>query len=164
MSPSWWDYGLGIGGFGVALCFAGWLLWSQDRRISTLIDRLIQVQLRGPDITELNRLAPRLADLLRATPGAVDVGLSTKGQKPEIDVELDRPLAGTLGVTVGQVAQSLRPAFAGIDAGALTCGIASGADQDRRGFAVVQRGIKGGDGEPVVVRGRGVIHAQPDVE
>jgi HAE1 family hydrophobic/amphiphilic exporter-1 len=77
----------------------------------------IQVQLRGPDIAELNRLAPRLADLLRATPGAVDVGLSTKGQKPEIEVELDRPLAGTLGVTVGQVAQSLRPAFAGIDAG-----------------------------------------------
>ena len=77
----------------------------------------IQVQLRGPDITELNRLAPKLADMLRATPGAVDVGLSTKGQKPEIEVELDRPLAGTLGVTVGQVAQSLRPAFAGIDAG-----------------------------------------------
>jgi HAE1 family hydrophobic/amphiphilic exporter-1 len=77
----------------------------------------IQVQLRGPDISELNRLAPALADLMRATPGAVDVGLSTKGQKPEIEVELDRPLAGTLGVTVGQVAQSLRPAFAGIDAG-----------------------------------------------
>lgn len=77
----------------------------------------IQVQLRGPDTTTLNGLAPRIADLLRATPGAVDVGLSTKGQKPEIDVELDRALAGTLGVTVGQVAQSLRPAFAGIDAG-----------------------------------------------
>ena len=30
---------------------------------------------------------------------------------------LDRGLAGSLGVTVGQVAQSLRPAFAGIDAG-----------------------------------------------
>lgn len=40
MNPSWWDYGLGIGGFGVALCFAGWLLWTQDRRITTLIDRL----------------------------------------------------------------------------------------------------------------------------
>jgi HAE1 family hydrophobic/amphiphilic exporter-1 len=32
-------------------------------------------------------------------------------------VELNRGLAGSLGVTVGQVAQSLRPAFAGIDAG-----------------------------------------------
>ena len=32
-------------------------------------------------------------------------------------MQLNRGLAGSLGVTVGQVAQSLRPAFAGIDAG-----------------------------------------------
>jgi HAE1 family hydrophobic/amphiphilic exporter-1 len=32
-------------------------------------------------------------------------------------VDLDRGLAGSLGLTVGQVAQALRPAFAGIDAG-----------------------------------------------
>ena len=50
-------------------------------------------------------------------PGAVDIGLSTKGQKPELEVELNRGVAGSLGLTVGQVAQSLRPAFAGIDAG-----------------------------------------------
>jgi HAE1 family hydrophobic/amphiphilic exporter-1 len=50
-------------------------------------------------------------------PGAVDVGLSTRGQKPELEVQLNRGLAGALGVTVGQVAQSLRPAFAGLDAG-----------------------------------------------
>ncbi len=50
-------------------------------------------------------------------PGAVDISLSTKGQKPELDVQVDRGLAGSLGVTVGQVAQALRPAFAGIDVG-----------------------------------------------
>jgi HAE1 family hydrophobic/amphiphilic exporter-1 len=50
-------------------------------------------------------------------PGAVDIGLSTKGQKPELEIDLNRGVAGTLGLTVGQVAQSLRPAFAGIDAG-----------------------------------------------
>ena len=54
---------------------------------------------------------------MRKVPGAVDVALSTKGQKPELDVQLDRGLAGSLGVTVGQVAQALRPAFAGIDVG-----------------------------------------------
>lgn len=32
-------------------------------------------------------------------------------------MQIDRGLAGSLGVSVGQVAQSLRPAFAGIDAG-----------------------------------------------
>src|SRR6185312_2680106 len=50
-------------------------------------------------------------------PGAVDIGLSTKGQEPELEIELNRGVAGSLGLTVGQVAQSLRPAFAGIDAG-----------------------------------------------
>jgi hydrophobic/amphiphilic exporter-1 (mainly G- bacteria), HAE1 family len=49
--------------------------------------------------------------------GAGDVGLSTKGQRPELQVDLNRGLAGTLGVTVGTVAQSLRPAFAGLHAG-----------------------------------------------
>jgi HAE1 family hydrophobic/amphiphilic exporter-1 len=43
--------------------------------------------------------------------------LSSKGQRPELTVDLDRSLAGSLGLTVGQVAQALRPAFAGIDAG-----------------------------------------------
>ena len=32
-------------------------------------------------------------------------------------MELDRGLAGSLGISVGQVAQALRPAFAGIDVG-----------------------------------------------
>ena len=77
----------------------------------------IQLQLRGPDIRELARLADRMVEDVRKVPGAVDVGLSTKGQKPELDVQIDRGMAGTLGLTVGQLAQALRPAFAGIDAG-----------------------------------------------
>jgi hydrophobic/amphiphilic exporter-1 (mainly G- bacteria), HAE1 family len=77
----------------------------------------IQLQLRGPEAGELNRLAQAVAAEMRQVPGAVDVALSTKGQKPELDVLLDRGLAGSLGITVGQVAQALRPAFAGIDVG-----------------------------------------------
>ncbi len=49
--------------------------------------------------------------------GATDIGLSTRGQRPELEVRINRGLAGTLGLNLGQVAQSLRPAFAGIDAG-----------------------------------------------
>ena len=55
--------------------------------------------------------------MVEQTKGAVDIALSSKGQRPELTVDLDRGLAGSLGLTVGQVAQSLRPAFAGIDAG-----------------------------------------------
>ena len=75
------------------------------------------VQIRGSDLA---RSAPRCrpgAAGRRQLPGAADVGLSTKGQRPELQLDLNRGLAGTLGVTVGQVAQSLRPAFAGLHAG-----------------------------------------------
>jgi HAE1 family hydrophobic/amphiphilic exporter-1 len=77
----------------------------------------IQIQVRGPDAAELTRLSQQVASEVSQVPGAVDVALSTKGQKPELDVQVDRGLAGSLGVTVGQVAQALRPAFAGIDVG-----------------------------------------------
>jgi HAE1 family hydrophobic/amphiphilic exporter-1 len=80
-------------------------------------EKQIQLQVRGPDASELTRLAQEVAAEMRQVPGAVEVGLSTKGQKPELDVQLDRGLAGSIGVTVGQVAQALRPAFAGIDVG-----------------------------------------------
>jgi HAE1 family hydrophobic/amphiphilic exporter-1 len=80
--------------------------------------KAIQIQMKGDDARVLTSLAQRAADQIVAkVPGAVDVGLSTRGQKPELEVQLNRGLAGSLGITVGQVAQSLRPAFAGIDAG-----------------------------------------------
>ena len=77
----------------------------------------IMIQLQGPDIAVLNRLAEQVEAEVRKVPGAVDVSLSTKGQKPELTVELNRGLAGSLGVTAAQVAQAMRPAFAGIDVG-----------------------------------------------
>ncbi|MBN1207822.1 MAG: efflux RND transporter permease subunit [Myxococcaceae bacterium] len=77
----------------------------------------VQLQLTGPDARMLSELAEKLKGEVAQVPGAVDVGLSTRAQRPELEVELRRGLAGQLGVTVGQVAQSLRPAFAGLDAG-----------------------------------------------
>ncbi|WP_257462735.1 efflux RND transporter permease subunit [Archangium lipolyticum] len=77
----------------------------------------IQLELRGPDARELTRLAEQVRREVEKVPGAVDVGLSTRGEKPEVEVEVDRGVAGRLNVTVAQVAQSLRAAFAGVDSG-----------------------------------------------
>ena len=77
----------------------------------------IQLQLRGANARTLMTLAQRVADEVRKVPGAVDVGLSTKGEKPELQVDLDRGLAATLGLTAADIAQAIRPAFAGVDAG-----------------------------------------------
>ncbi|MDX2191862.1 MAG: efflux RND transporter permease subunit [Gemmatimonadales bacterium] len=77
----------------------------------------IQLQLRGPDAKALAAYAERLMELAKTVPGAADVSLSTRASREEVVIEPYRGVAGSLGVTVGQVAQSLRPAFAGIDAG-----------------------------------------------
>ena len=114
----------------------------------------IQVQLRGPSMDELNRLAPQIADLLRKTPGAVDVGLSTKGQKPELEVQLDRSLAGSVGVTVGQVAQALRPAFAGIDAGDWVDPIGKTRDVTVRLVPEARTNVSDLESLPLVIQGQ----------
>ena len=79
--------------------------------------KLLQLDVRGEDVATIQRVAEQVAAEAAQVPNAVDVSLSTKGQRPEITVDIDRGLAGSLGITVGQVAQSLRPAFAGLDAG-----------------------------------------------
>jgi HAE1 family hydrophobic/amphiphilic exporter-1 len=77
----------------------------------------LQLEVRGPDLASVGEGAEMVMAQIKQVPNAVDIALSSKGQKPELNVELDRGVAGSLGITVGQVAQSLRPAFAGIDAG-----------------------------------------------
>src|SRR5262249_18708316 len=75
------------------------------------------VQVVGKSLDALNEVAEKLAAEARRVPGAVDVALSSKGQRPELVVEVDRGLAASLGIDVGQIAQALRIAFAGLDAG-----------------------------------------------
>ena len=77
----------------------------------------ILIQVMGRDSRQLQQIADQVLTLMKKVPGAVDVDLSTRGHKPELEIELDRALAGSVGVTAGQIAQALRPAFAGIDVG-----------------------------------------------
>ena len=79
--------------------------------------KMLQLQLQGPDAAVLTRVAEQIADSVRKVQNAVDVGLSTKGQKPELTVKVNRGLAATLGVSLSQLGASLRFAFAGVDAG-----------------------------------------------
>ena len=77
----------------------------------------LQLQLQGPDPNILQQLADRIENVVKQTKGAVDVGLSTRAQKPELNVRVNRGLAGTLGVNLSALANSIRFAFAGVDAG-----------------------------------------------
>jgi len=79
--------------------------------------KLLQIEVRGSDPEAVNTAAELVLAEVKQVPNAVDISLSSKGQKPELNVELHRGVAGSLGITAGHVAQALRPAFAGIDAG-----------------------------------------------
>src|SRR5687767_13238061 len=79
--------------------------------------KLLQIEVRGNDPEAVNAAAELVLAEVKQVPNAVDISLSSKGQKPELNVELHRGVAGSLGITAGHVAQALRPAFAGIDAG-----------------------------------------------
>jgi HAE1 family hydrophobic/amphiphilic exporter-1 len=77
----------------------------------------LMLEVRGSDIPTITQTAEQLREVIGKVPNVVDLSLSSKGQKPEVTVTLNRGLAGSLGITVGDVAQSVRPAFAGNDAG-----------------------------------------------
>ncbi|MEO8217733.1 MAG: efflux RND transporter permease subunit [Acidobacteriota bacterium] len=77
----------------------------------------LQIQIRGDDLKNLNQAAIAVMNQVRSVRGATDVGLSTRGERPELTVDLDRSLAATLGFTPADVANALRSGFAGVDAG-----------------------------------------------
>jgi len=77
----------------------------------------VQIEFTGPDSRRLMELTSAYMDKLRQIPGAVDVSLSEQDPKDEMQIELNRGLANSMGISAGDAAQSLRVAFAGIEVG-----------------------------------------------
>ncbi|MFZ6743345.1 efflux RND transporter permease subunit [Undibacterium sp. JH2W] len=77
----------------------------------------VQIQFSGPDSRKLMEIANDFMDKLSKVKGAVDVGLSEQDPKDELQIELDRGLANSLGISVNDAAQALRVAFAGVEIG-----------------------------------------------
>jgi hydrophobe/amphiphile efflux-1 (HAE1) family protein len=77
----------------------------------------VQIDFVGPDSRRLMDITSEFMDKLRQVPGAVDVGLSEQDPKAELQIELNRGLANSMGISAGDAAQSLRVAFAGIEVG-----------------------------------------------
>ncbi len=77
----------------------------------------VQIQFSGPDSHRLMAITGDFMEKLRKVPGAVDVGLSEQEPKDELKIDLNRGLANSLGISVGDAAQALRVAFAGVEVG-----------------------------------------------
>ena len=77
----------------------------------------VQIRFSGTDSRKLLAITSDLITRLRQVPGAVDVGLSQQDPQNELQIELDRGLANSLGISVIDTANALRVAFAGIEVG-----------------------------------------------
>ena len=76
-------------------------------------NKQVEFSLQGPDQNELERLSRLVMDKVRSIPGLVDLDSSVKDAAPQISVQLRRDAASDLGLSVGQVGQSLRLLVAG---------------------------------------------------
>ncbi|MGH9603256.1 MAG: efflux RND transporter permease subunit [Terriglobales bacterium] len=70
-----------------------------------------QFTLQSPDTEELYRNAPLLEGKLRELPGLQDVTSDLQIKNPQVNVEIDRDKASSLGVTAAQVEEALYTAY-----------------------------------------------------
>ncbi len=73
----------------------------------------IQYHIKGSDFTKLQEYALKAEKVMKNTPGSVDVSLSYKAGKPEVQLEVDRDKAADLGVNPTTVSSTLNTLFNG---------------------------------------------------
>lgn len=76
-------------------------------------NKQVEFSLQGTDLKELERLTRAINDKIRGIPGLVDLDSSVKADKPVIEVDVRRDAASDLGLSVSQIAASLRTLVAG---------------------------------------------------
>lgn len=75
----------------------------------------IDYSIVGPDATVLAKFSEELRKQVREIPGIVDVDSTLRLDKPEVLVDIDRERAASLGVSVQEIADTLRIAVGGDD-------------------------------------------------
>jgi len=73
----------------------------------------LTVEVYGSDLEEANKVARQVREFMKAIPGVTDVTISREEGKPELWVEVDREKASALGLSMAQLASSMRTRFYG---------------------------------------------------
>jgi hydrophobic/amphiphilic exporter-1 (mainly G- bacteria), HAE1 family len=76
----------------------------------------VQYSVAGPDLKRLEDLAAKMGPEIKANPAVVDFDTNLITGKPEIKINIDRDRAADLGVSVSDVADTLRMLVAGVKA------------------------------------------------
>jgi HAE1 family hydrophobic/amphiphilic exporter-1 len=70
-----------------------------------------QYTLQGTDVEELYRLAPQMASRIQALPAFVDVTTDLQLRNPQVNVDINRDRAASLGISVEQIQDALYSAY-----------------------------------------------------
>ena len=79
-------------------------------------DARLALEIRGYDLDDARRLSNEAKLLMERTPGLADVRLAKDDARPELALRVDRDKAAILGLTVNQVATTVRTNIAGTQA------------------------------------------------
>ena len=77
--------------------------------------RSISIEVLGHDLKDTNKVAQEIRRIVEQTPGAVDLAVSRKKPRPEVQVRLDRDKTAALGLNAALVADALRTNYYGFD-------------------------------------------------
>jgi CzcA family heavy metal efflux pump len=77
----------------------------------------VNIEVYGDDLKSILKVAEEIKSRLETTPGAVDVTLSQKPDRPEIRIEIDREKAALMGASTASIASTLRMYFYGAKTG-----------------------------------------------
>jgi len=80
----------------------------------------LDIEIRGYDLETGSNLAKEIANIVRNTPGAVDVQISRDDNLPELRVQIDRDKAGVLGINVAQISSTINTCINGAVASLFT--------------------------------------------
>ncbi|MBN1397311.1 MAG: efflux RND transporter permease subunit [Bacteroidetes bacterium] len=80
----------------------------------------IDVEIRGYDLEIGSALAKEIYDIVRTTPGAVDVQITRDDNLPELRVQIDRDKAGVLGIDVANISNTINTCMNGTVASLFT--------------------------------------------
>jgi HAE1 family hydrophobic/amphiphilic exporter-1 len=70
-----------------------------------------QYTLQGTDVEEIYRVAPQLAARMQALPGFLDVTTDLQLRNPQVNIDINRDKASSLGVSVEQIEDALYSAY-----------------------------------------------------
>jgi hydrophobic/amphiphilic exporter-1 (mainly G- bacteria), HAE1 family len=82
----------------------------------------IQYSIQGPDLERLAAYSDQMLARMRTVPTLADVDTTLRSGKPEVRVEIDRPRAADLGVSVADIEQALNTLVAGQVASSFNAG------------------------------------------